>query len=136
MAPDGCTQYFFGSGTDTVKTFNFDGGHHLANQDQSICVRREANICRICWTTVTHITDFQLSGDATGTNGMVIKTSGCCGYGMDGINSNGYDCVMIPSATKNTPSIAGTPDDLLLAHGICGGMFGTTSNTADTVCCE
>ena len=39
MAPDGCTQYFFGETTDIVKTFNFSGGQHLASQDQNICVR-------------------------------------------------------------------------------------------------
>ena len=39
LAPDGCTQYFFGSTTDLVKTYNFDGGQHLASQDQNICVR-------------------------------------------------------------------------------------------------
>jgi hypothetical protein len=38
-APDGCTQYFFGD-TGTVQTYNFDGGQHLANQRQSICVRQ------------------------------------------------------------------------------------------------
>lgn len=41
LAPDGCTQYFFGMNTDTVQTFNFQGGMHLANQDQNICVRYE-----------------------------------------------------------------------------------------------
>ena len=39
MAPDGCTQYFWGQTTDTVKTYNFSGGQHLASQDQNICVR-------------------------------------------------------------------------------------------------
>ena len=39
LAPDGCTQYFYGTSTDIVKTYNFSGGQHLANQDQNICVR-------------------------------------------------------------------------------------------------
>ena len=39
LAPQGCTQYFFGSQSQTVKTFNFDGGLHLADQNQNICVR-------------------------------------------------------------------------------------------------
>ena len=43
LAPDGCTQYFFGETTDIVKTYNFDGGHHLASQDQNICVRYISN---------------------------------------------------------------------------------------------
>ena len=42
LAPDGCTQYFADpTGTGTIQTFNFDGGQHLANQDQSICIRLE-----------------------------------------------------------------------------------------------
>lgn len=39
LAPDGCTQYFFGATSDTVQTFNYVGGQHLANQDQNICIR-------------------------------------------------------------------------------------------------
>ncbi len=39
LAPQGCTQYFFGSDTGILKTYNFDGGLHLANQDQAICIR-------------------------------------------------------------------------------------------------
>ena len=44
LAPSGCTQYFFGPTTDTVKTFNYDGGTHLADQDQNICVRYLNNV--------------------------------------------------------------------------------------------
>ena len=39
LAPDGCTQYFYGETSDLVKTYNFSGGQHLASQDQLICVR-------------------------------------------------------------------------------------------------
>ena len=40
LAPSGCTQWFFGSGaTNIVKSFNFDGSKHLADQTQTICVR-------------------------------------------------------------------------------------------------
>ncbi len=41
LAPQGCTQYFFGVNMDTVRSFNYNNGNglHLANQDQSICVR-------------------------------------------------------------------------------------------------
>ena len=41
LAPDGCTQYFYGTTTDEVRTYNFDGGVHLADQDQNICIRFE-----------------------------------------------------------------------------------------------
>ncbi len=39
LAPEGCTQYNWGSTTGTVKTYNFDSGQHLANQNQNICTR-------------------------------------------------------------------------------------------------
>ena len=41
LAPKGCTQYHFGTTTGQVQTYNWDGGHHLAGQDQNICVRWE-----------------------------------------------------------------------------------------------
>lgn len=39
LAPEGCTQYYFGSTLDIVQTYNYVGGQHLANQDQQICIR-------------------------------------------------------------------------------------------------
>ena len=39
LAPSGCTQWHFGSPAGMVKTFNYDGGVHLADQRQTICVR-------------------------------------------------------------------------------------------------
>ena len=36
LAPIGCDQYYFGATTNSVRTFNYNGGAgtHLANQDQ------------------------------------------------------------------------------------------------------
>ncbi|TRY80718.1 hypothetical protein TCAL_15428 [Tigriopus californicus] len=53
--------------TDIVQSYNFAGGHHLANQNHLFCVRREANKCRICWTTTAE-GDFELTGAMTGAN--------------------------------------------------------------------
>jgi len=40
LAPPGCTQYFYGgAGTGVMKSFNYDGGIHLAEQKQVNCVR-------------------------------------------------------------------------------------------------
>ena len=39
LAPDGCTKYFWGDTSAEVKTYNFDGGMHLANQDDNMCIR-------------------------------------------------------------------------------------------------
>ena len=60
LAPDGCTQYFWGQTTDTVQTYNFDSGAHLASQNQNICVRRERGTCQICWATTAE-GDFEIS---------------------------------------------------------------------------
>ena len=40
-APDGCTQYYTGSTTNTVNSYNYQSGsgYQLANQQQTICVR-------------------------------------------------------------------------------------------------
>ena len=64
LAPSGCDQWFFGAGgAGTVKSFNFDGGLHLADQKQSICVRRETGNCRICWTAAD-VADVNIAGNA------------------------------------------------------------------------
>ncbi len=41
LAPQGCTQYFFGETTSQVRSYNWNGGSgiHLASQDQTICIR-------------------------------------------------------------------------------------------------
>ena len=39
LAPPGCTQYFYGSTNGIFQSFNWDGGNHLANQNQNICFR-------------------------------------------------------------------------------------------------
>ncbi|XP_059097431.1 uncharacterized protein LOC131891786 [Tigriopus californicus] len=130
LAPKGCTQYFFGTTTDTVQTFNFDSGVHLANQNQNICVRQEAGNCRICWTAVND-DDFVLSGPTSLMSGFT-KSGMCCGYGMDGQGVKGYDCVMIPGAEKMTD-----PRDILQANSFCGrskGLVTMEGTVPATVC--
>ena len=46
-----------------VKTFNYDGGRHLGEQSQTICVRRGQGMCSLCWVAPA-ATDVQISGDA------------------------------------------------------------------------
>ncbi|XP_040565514.2 uncharacterized protein [Lepeophtheirus salmonis] len=94
LAPSGCTQWFFGPLTNDVTSFNYQGGLHLANQDQRICVRREANTCQICWTTSDPL-DFQLSGPGT----MALTDDNiCCNYDFN--LKLGFDCLIIPTATS------------------------------------
>merc|ERR1712045_568311 len=44
LAPSGCSQYYWGTGgASTIKSFGYDGSTaHLANQAQTVCVRRES----------------------------------------------------------------------------------------------
>merc|ERR1712218_7550 len=139
LAPSGCAQYFFGTGgASTLKSFGYDGStSHLANQHQTVCVRREAGNCQICWYAPAN-TDVQLSGiTATkSTTGYVsVADSMCCGYGADGKGSSyGVDCLMIPGAVKgSSPYTAQVP---ISQCGAAGGLVystGTYKATATTM---
>merc|ERR1712226_364699 len=133
LAPQGCTQYYFGSNIDTVRTYNFNGGFHLANQRQEICVRRERGQCRICWTTMED-TDFIVSGK-TADKAFVLSTS-CCNYGKDGMATKGYDCVEIPGAVKGkTTSKAVSNGDRFCGRSKgLGTAIAKTATAAGTVC--
>jgi len=138
LAPVGCTQYFFGdkSTSGVVKTFNYDGGIHLADQNQNICVRRERGICKICWSP-TAKGDFSVSGMTIATmTSMEVGVNNpfsCCGYGSDGSMTKGYDCVTIPGAVKNTN------DMKALNERFCGRKLisvtgATTAMASGTIC--
>ena len=136
LAPSGCTQFFFGLTTDSVKTFNFDGGQHLSDQNQRICVRRERGMCRICWSA-NAVIDFELS--AALTKGITGKSHKCCGYGLNGMVSSGYDCLIIPSASKTAASANGNPS-ILAGSEYCGGGKGLNTVAANmvqaSICCK
>lgn len=133
LAPDGCHQYFFGPTSDLVKTYNFDGGQHLASQDQNICVRRERGYCQICWSTTAE-GDFELSSAMTGATGTAQIAAGmkCCTYGtLCDKTATGFDCALIPSPSNT----AGTSLSIAFG-GFCGGELSTiaASVIAKTVC--
>ena len=134
LAPSGCTQYFYGTeATNHVRTFNWQGTRHLANQRQNICVRREAGNCRICWSNDGG-TDFQTSGKSDKSN--ALKGEECCAYAADGkgpTDDQGYDCVMIPGAQKTD----GTPINSSQCgqKGLATG-HSAAANNAKTVCCK
>ena len=59
LAPSGCSQYYWGTGgASTIKSFGYDGStSHLADQKQTVCVRRESGILKIgckyiCWPSL------------------------------------------------------------------------------------
>jgi len=133
-APAGCTQWFFGTTTGTViNSYNYAAStpYQLANQRQSICIRRERSFCRTCYS-ITTAGDFAISGKTVGGAGVTrngyIKGSQCCNYGSKGTATAGYDCVIIPGAAKT----AGTK---LYNNAICGnvGLITATNKTGKTV---
>ena len=79
-----------------LKTFNYDGGYHLSNQNQVQCIRREKGNCKICYSTSTN-TDLAVSGNAASN----FDTVDCCWYKADGMGTM-RDCVIIPSLSKTT----------------------------------
>jgi hypothetical protein len=115
LAPQGCTQYFFGADDGKIQSFNYNSGsgYNLANQKQNICFRREASKSKVCFSYVSAYTDFDVSlregASATPSKlavGLTASKAGCCGYGNDG-KKGGYDCLLIPSAkTVNSGGIA------------------------------
>lgn len=108
LAPPGCTQYFYGEDSGTVKTYNYAGARHLANQNQVQCIRREKENCKICYAAVA-ASDFAVSGGAAN---MKFYTADCCSYGADGAGTK-YDCVMIGGLEK-------TNGDALAITHFCG----------------
>ena len=66
LAPFGCTQYFWKQDSDsdgkgTIQSYNWSGAKHLADQNQVICIRREDDKTKICYST-TNKEDFSISG--------------------------------------------------------------------------
>jgi len=129
LPPAGCTQYFFGSDTGTVNTYNYNGGFHLASQNQVQCIRREKGNCKICYAA-TALTDFSVSGSAIAAK----FTQPCCSYGADGV-AGYYDCVIIDGISTTGGKLLGKT-----FNNVCGlGGLGTkaeaiTANTQKTLC--
>ena len=139
LPPEGCTQYFFGNTNDVVQTYNFDNGNglHLANQNQAICVRQERGNCRICWSAMTP-TDFKVSFkvDTPMANRGQDQQEACCRYGVNGLNTKGYDCVIIHGAEKVTGFSAN--GNMHEPSRICGRSEGLVSDNGNpaTICCN
>ena len=124
------------AGTGTLRSFNYDGSVHLANQQQVACVRREQGKCKICWYAST-ATDVAVSQFGTTAQG-ITKDNFCCGYGTkggDSIVGQVYDCLMIPGAIKGS-----SPDTVVQGAIQCGGGKGVITKSASspvqTVCCK
>jgi len=151
-APKGCLQYHFaGDGNDDgdldptiIRSFNWNGGNgrHLANQDYSICIRREATIRRVCYSqdATSFLNDFLIStgvaGDTATPNVAMclfgLATGFCGNYSPTGKGKE-FDHLQIPRASTNaipTGLAVGAPFGGPIATGIndnfCGGCLAKT----------
>lgn len=128
-APQGCTQYFYGSNSQEVQSYNFDNGNglHLANQNQNVCVRRERGNCKICWYA-KDLKDVDTNGDNNTPLGKIGDgTAGsqeCCTYKNDGMGASGYDCLEIPGAQSGTMCAQWTSAPIKNANRFCGNSGG------------
>jgi len=118
LPPRGCLQYFYGSPTGTVASYNYAGSSGtgvsgtsqlLANHHYNACIRTERTYCAICYWSTTITTGFHMSVPngiaAIGLLGWDTK----CGAVNTGVSAaiNGvayekggsYDFVLIPSGT-------------------------------------
>ena len=61
----------------------------------------------------------------------------CCGYGADGVQTMGFDCVQIPSARLEAGnSLAQGGDHFCGKLGLVGVLTATSSADAVSICCE
>lgn len=151
LAPKGCNQYHFDSDdtaalslTGTVSSFNYNNGNgrHLASQHQTICIRREAGMSRVCFSQAgdTEINDFRIS---SGVNGEFMMTSsglpgafsggpgtmGACGnYATDGLGVD-YDFVHIPKAEAKIGAVFAK---VVGNHNFCGAALVAKAGAALT----
>ena len=90
----GCTQWFTGT-TGTIQSYNFAGGHHLAGQDYTICIREEAGYCSITYSADTF--KISLGLDATPAVANTHSASGAENCNVDSMS----DYVMIPGGEES-----------------------------------
>jgi len=133
LAPFGCTQYFWKEDSDSdgkgsFQSYNYGSGYHLANQNQVICIRREEDKTKICYSVASAF-DIAISGT------QHAEATYCGGYKNDG-DGKTADALIIQSLVKNTAN-----SDPVGYSNVCGQQgFGTggaadlTTNGAKTVC--
>jgi len=116
LAPFGCTQYYWKQDSDsdgkgTIQSYNWsgaDGSRHLADQNQVICIRREDDKTKICYST-TETTDFSISGG----NAMWSPAKATCGGYAKAGSGTFRDALIIRSLEKSTGAA-------LAISNICG----------------
>ena len=99
------------------------------------------DILNFYWDFISVTTHFQSNKHSKiRVSGAGKQTTQCCGYGVDAAdNVDGFDCALIPGATKAAVDANGNAQTLKGAgNGFCGGELATADTSADaaTVCCK
>uniref|UniRef100_A0A0K2UM05 Putative LOC100745028 [Bombus impatiens] n=1 Tax=Lepeophtheirus salmonis TaxID=72036 RepID=A0A0K2UM05_LEPSM len=135
--PSGCLQYFTDD-SGSFSTFNFRTDSatvsatatHLANQEYSICIRRTANKCRVCYSP--HINDPAADADTLpqASYGISLSSNAASKSGAD--TDCTTDFIEIPGAVANTVTVPTTDG----TNRICGRFFAAARDAVDsaTVC--
>jgi len=130
LAPFGCTQYYWKQDSDSdgkgkIQSYNWAGSYHLADQNQKICIRREDDKTKICYS-VNAATDFAVSGKG---NQIAANIQAYCGgYGPAGEGSYADALIVQSLETAN-----GAAFDVY--SNICGQSgFSTIAATPQTLC--
>jgi len=160
LPPKGCLQYFYGSTSGTIASYNYQGSSGtaqsgksqlLVNQHYNACVRTERTYCGICYWSTTIATGFHMSvPNGVAAIGLLGWDTNCGNLGTgDGIAITGngyaaggaYDFITIPSGICQPPATAvstGNPTDRYCGSGFnCQNTAGsnTIAGTPDgTVC--
>ena len=110
------SQYLTGT-TGYVKSFNYDSGIHLADQQYTVCIRAELGYCSISWASVS-TTSFQLSGPAPASTQTATQGDTCT-----------TDYIILQSAGASLPPTpaAGRTDRF------CGGILAGQTEPSGTV---
>jgi len=123
LAPFGCTQYYWKQDSDsdgkgTIQSYNWSGGKHLADQNQVICIRREDDKTKICYST-SAVNDISISGTQYAVQAV------CGGYQATAMYGGLYrDAIIIQSLVKVTSAA-------LPYSNVCGQSgFGTAAASA------
>ena len=81
-----------------MQSYNWGGGHHLAGQDYTICIREEASYCSITYTADT----FKLS---LGVNPTPAFDATFAGAGAENCNLDTMaDYILIPGGRSESES--------------------------------
>ena len=116
-APAGCTQFHF-EAEGQVKSFNFEGGRYLADQNYKVCIRANRVACHVAYKPADPNAAFGLKL-FVGEDNRRFPRLGDDGRPPSGRGEGdcGLDYVAIPSGRSNTTKIGPSHDRF------CGGYM-------------